>query len=327
MLDVVRLRVLREVARHGSLTGAATALSFTVSAVSQQIAVLEREAGARLLVRHARGARLTEAGRALVRHTDVILAELRAAETSLAAIANGEGGRLRLGSFTTANATLMPRAVSAFQQRFPKVEVDLVEIDRDEAMIAVAVRELDLALVYEFPVVPLEVPPSVELTPLLVDPLHVALPPDHPFAGRERLRLTDLAEERWIQGVHHGSTIDVLPRACRLAGFEPRIAFRTDDQMTVRGLVAAGLGVALAPSLTLPATPSGLAVRPLSEPSLTRTVSAATPAGQYRLPAATAMIEHLRRVAVDLGPACVPLDGRGAPVPVLPCDPPVSSPT
>lgn len=311
MLDVDRLRVLREVARHGSLTGAAASLSFTVSAVSQQIAVLEREAGTRLLVRHARGSRLTEAGRALARHADVILAELRAAETSLTAIAHGDGGRLRLGSFTTANATLMPRAVSAFQRRHPAVELDLVEIDRDEAMAALVLHELDLGLVYEFPVVPLDVPEGVELTPLLIDPLHVALPPDHWLAGRERLRLVDLAEERWIQGVHHGSTIDVLPRACRIAGFEPRIAFRTDDQMTVRGLVAAGVGVALAPSLTLPATPSGLAVRPLSEPSLTRTVSAATPAGDYRLPAARAMIEQLRQVAAELAPACRPVGGSG----------------
>jgi molybdate transport repressor ModE-like protein len=301
MLDVSRLRVLREVARHGSLTRAAEALSFTISAVSQQIAALEKEAGARLLERHARGARLTEAGRALVRHADVILAELQAAETSLAAIAQGVGGRLRLGSFTTANATLMPRSVRAFHQRHPQVEVELTEIDRDEAMAATAAHELDLALVYEFPVVPLDVPAGVELTPLLVDPLHVALPADHRLAHRKRLRLTDLAQDRWIQGVHRGSTIDVLPRACRQAGFEPQIAFRTDDQMTVRGLVAAGLGVALAPALTLPATPSDLVIRPLSEPSLTRTVSAATPADRYRLPAALAMIDHLREIAEELG--------------------------
>ncbi|TDC57143.1 LysR family transcriptional regulator [Actinomadura sp. KC345] len=306
MLDVTRLHVLREVARQGSLTRAAETLSFTVSAVSQQITVLEREAGVQLLVRHARGVRLTEAGRALVRHADAIHTELRAAETSLAAIAQGVGGRLRLGSFTTANATLMPRAVSAFQRRFPDVEVELTEIDRDEAMAALTVFELDLALVYEFPVVPLVVPADVELSPLLVDPLHVALPRDHPLADRERLRLTDLSEDSWIQGVHHGSTIDVLPRAGREAGFEPRIAFRTDDQMTVRGLVAAGLGVALAPSLTLSATPSGLVIRPLSEPSLTRTVAAATPAGAHRLPSASIMVEYLRRIAAELGPPCLP---------------------
>ncbi|WP_214318358.1 LysR family transcriptional regulator [Nonomuraea sediminis] len=300
MLDVSRLRVLREVARHGSLTHAATALSYTTSALSQQISVLEREAGTRLLERHARGVRLTEAGRALVRHAERILAELRAAETTLAAISAAEGGRLRFGSFTTANATLMPQAVRAFVRAHPRVEVELVEADRDEAIAAVQAHELDLALVYEFPVVPMDVPDGVEVVPLMTDPLHIALPPGHRLASRSRIRLRDLAEERWIQGVHHGSTMDVLPRACREAGFEPRIAFRTDDQMTVRGLVAAGLGVALAPFLTLSATGPDLVVRPLSERSLTRTVMTATPAGTYRLPAALAMIEQLEATARDL---------------------------
>ncbi|MEV0382146.1 LysR family transcriptional regulator [Nonomuraea sp. NPDC050643] len=306
MLDVARLRVLREVARHGSLTRAAAALSYTPSALSQQIAVLEREAGALLLERHARGVRLTEAGRALVRHTERVLTELRAAESTLAAISAAEGGRLRFGSFTTANATLMPLAVRAFLRERPAVEVELVEADRDEAMAAVAAHELDLALVYEFPAAPLRVPATVEARHLLADPLHIALPPDHRLAGRERIRLADLAGERWIQGVHRGSTIDVLPEACRAAGFEPRIAFRTDDQMTVRGLVAAGLGVALVPFLTLPATAPDLVVRRLSEPAPTRTVMTATPAGRYRLPAAAAMIEHLRAVAASLGEVSPP---------------------
>ncbi|TDD24730.1 LysR family transcriptional regulator [Nonomuraea diastatica] len=306
MLDIARLRVLDEVARQGSLTRAAEALSYTTSAVSQQITVLEREAGARLLERHARGVRLTEAGRALVRHTAVIMSEVRAAESAVAAVADGSGGRVRFGSFTTANATLMPQAVRAFQRDRPGVALELTEVDRDEALAAMATHRLDLALVYEFPVVPLEPSPGIDLLPLLVDPLHVALPPRHRLAHRGRLRLTDLADESWIQGVHHGSTMDVLPRACREAGFEPRIAFRTDDQMTVRGLVAAGLGVALAPWLTLPATPSGLVVRPLAEPSLTRTVMTATPAAPYRLPAVTVMIDHLRDVAADLAAACGP---------------------
>ncbi|MEV4165842.1 LysR family transcriptional regulator [Nonomuraea dietziae] len=300
MLDLARLRVLQEVARHGSLTRAAAALSYTTSALSQQISVLEREAGARLLERHARGVRLTEAGRALLAHTERIMTELRAAESTLAAIYAGEGGRLRFGSFTTANATLMPMAVRAFLRERPAVSVELVEADRDEAVAAVAAHELDLALVYEFPVVPLVVPANVEVRPLLVDPLHIALPPGHRLSGRTRIRLADLAGERWIQGVHRGSTLDVLPLACRQAGFEPVIAFRTDDQMTVRGLVAAGLGVALAPFLTLPATAPDLVVRPLDEPSLTRTVMTATPAQRHRLPAAAAMIEHLRSVAAEL---------------------------
>lgn len=295
-----RLRVLHEVARCGSLTRAAETLAYTTSAVSQQVSALEREAGAQLLERHARGVRLTEAGRALVEHTDAILTELRAADASLAAIAGGTGGRLRLGSFVTANATLMPQAVHAFQLRYPDVRVDLVEADIDEALPALAALQLDLALVAEFAVVPVEKPAGVELEQLLVDPLGIALPDGHRLAGRQRVRLVDLAEERWIQGVRNGSTADVLPRACRQAGFEPDIVFRTDDQMTVRGLVAAGLGVALAPWLTLPATPPGLVVRPLVETSLVRTVMVATPARRYQLPAAAHLVEHLRAVTADL---------------------------
>jgi DNA-binding transcriptional LysR family regulator len=129
----------------------------------------------------------------------------------------------------------------------------------------------------------------------------VAMAPSHPLAGRRRLRLADLAEHDWVQGVHRGSTIDVLPRACRSAGFEPRIAFRTDDQMTVQGLVAAGVGVSLAPTLILPSMRPDLVVRPIDEPALTRRVLAAVPRGMYRLPAAAAMVQLLAEAAGRLG--------------------------
>lgn len=301
VLDLHRLRILRQVAVHGSLSRTAKALAYTPSAVSQQIASLERDAGTGLVERHPRGVRLTEAGRALVAHTDTILAELRAAETSLAAIGRGEAGRLRVGSFTTANALLLPRAAAAFRRRRPDVDLELIEVDVDESLQMVAQYELDLALVYEFPVVPLPKPATVQLVPLGRDPLHVALPADHAFCRRPRVRLADCAGETWIQGVHRGSTIDVLPRACRQAGFEPTIAFQTDDQMTVRGLVAAGIGIALAPSITLPATPPGIVTRPLAEPTLTRAILAALPVGAHRLPAAAAFIEDLRSVSAAIG--------------------------
>src|ERR671915_1260064 len=129
MLDVRRMRVLREVAVRGSFSAAAESLSFTQSAVSQQIAALEREAGATLVERSARGVRLTDAGEALVRHADAILARLADAEAELEAIAGLRGGRLRLGSFPTARATLMPRAIAAFSTRHPAVELSLVEAD------------------------------------------------------------------------------------------------------------------------------------------------------------------------------------------------------
>jgi DNA-binding transcriptional LysR family regulator len=302
MLTLTRLQALHEVARHGSLTRAAEALRLTTSAVSQQIALLERETGVQLLERHARGVRLTEPGHALVRHADTVFTELRAADAALAAIARGDAGRLRFGSFPTANAVLMPKAVAAFRRQHAEVDLTLREADSDDGLARVAAHHLDLALVYEFPLVPMAVPAGVTVSRLLDDPLFIVVSSDHRLAARQALRLVDLAEESWIQGVRHGSTEQVLPQACRHAGFEPRIAFRTDDQMTVRGLVSAGLGVALAPSLTLPTTPPGLMVIALDEPTLTRTVYAATSSTPYRLPAADAMIDHLRQAAAALSP-------------------------
>jgi DNA-binding transcriptional LysR family regulator len=300
MLSLARLNVLHEVARMGSLTAAAAELSYTTSAVSQQIALLERETGTPLLERHARGVRLTEAGRVLVGHTRAVLAELRAAEDALAAVQLGSGGRLRLAAFPTANAVLTPRAVAAFRARHANVELVLSERDRDEGLAGVAERELDLALVYEFSLVPVVVPERVEVRSLLTDPVHIMMPQEHRLARRRRLRLVDLAAEPWIQGVRHGSTLDVLPRACRAAGFEPDIVFRTDDQATVRGFVGAGLGVSMVPWLGLSSVPSELVVRPLDEPALTRTVMVARPSSGA-LAAAAAMTEALEAAASELG--------------------------
>ena len=300
MLNLARLRVLHEVARVGSLTAAAAELNYTTSAVSQQITLLERETGTRLLDRHPRGVRLTEAGRVLVEHTGAVLAELRAAEDELAAVQHGKGGRLRFASFPTANAALMPRAVAAFRPTHPDVELVLSERDRDDGLAEVAEHELDLALVYEFALVPVVVPAEVEVRPLLTDPVNIMLSEKHRLAKRRRLRLVDLAEETWIQGVRHGSTLDVLPRACRAAGFEPDILFRTDDQITVRGLVAAGLGIAMVPWLVVSTVPPGLVVRPLDEPALTRTVMTASPSARP-LAATAAMIGALEAAAAGLG--------------------------
>jgi DNA-binding transcriptional LysR family regulator len=299
MLDVRRLRVLAEVARHGSFTAAARALAYTPSAVSQQIAALEREAGAVLVERGARGVALTEPGRLLAAEAEQVLGRLAAAEAELQALAGLRAGLLRLGWFATAGATLMPRAIAAFQRRHPEVELDLFEGDPDACVPRLRARELELALIYQFELEP-PVAPDLERVHLLDDPLHIGLPADHPLARRRRVRLSDLAGERWIQGVRAGATADVLPRACRLAGFEPSVAFRTDDRIAVEGLVAAGVGVALMPRLTLPTVRPDVTVRPLDATGLRRDVLAALPSGAYRPPAATAMLAVLREVCREL---------------------------
>jgi DNA-binding transcriptional LysR family regulator len=299
MLDVRRLRVLREVARHGSFTAAAAALSYTPSAVSQQVAALEREAGTTLVVRGPRGVVLTEPGRLLAAEADGILGRLHAAELELQALAGLRAGLLRLGWFATAGATLMPRAIAAFQRRHPAVGLDLFQGDPDECVPRLRARELELALVYQFELAE-PVGADLQQVPLVDDPLNIGLPAGHRLARRRRVRLADLAGEHWIQGVRQGSTVEVLPRACRLAGFEPQVAFRTDDRIAVEGLVAAGVGVALIPQLTIPTARPDIVVRPLQARGLFRQVRAALPPGPYRPPAALAMLEVLREVCAGL---------------------------
>jgi DNA-binding transcriptional LysR family regulator len=299
MLESRRLRVLLQVERTGSLAAAAQALDYTPSAVSQQVRALERELGTVVLERRGRGVALTEPGAALVAHAQRIVDALGAAEAEVQAIAGLRAGVLRLGWFSTAGATLVPRAIARFRDRHPQIELELEEADPDECAQRLREGELDLAVVYEFRLdEPL--PADLRLTPLLEDRLHIALPPDHALARRRRIPMAQLAGETWIQGVRHGSTLATLPAACRAAGFEPHIAFQTDDPMAWQGLVAAGVGVAVIPQLTLPTARPDIAVRELDAPTLIRRVSVAMPPGRYRPPAGEAMAAALSEVATEL---------------------------
>src|ERR1700724_4223611 len=150
MLNVARLRVLKEVAYRGSLSGAAEALSYSQSAVSQQIAALEAQTGMALLERHPRGVSLTAAGQTLVQHAEGILARLDAAEAALSAISGLRGGRLRMASFPTAGATLMPVAIATFRSSYPEVELTLAEGEPEEIVPRLRAGELDLALLFDF---------------------------------------------------------------------------------------------------------------------------------------------------------------------------------
>jgi DNA-binding transcriptional LysR family regulator len=296
MLNVVRLNVLKEVAYRGSFSAAAEALSYTQSAVSQQIAALEAEAGMALLERHARGVSLTAAGQTLVGHAEGILARLEAAETSLQAIAGLRGGRLRVASFPTAGATLMPLAIATFRASYPDVELTLSEGEPEEIAPRLRAGELDLALLFEFAD---ETPLSKDTArvELLEDPMYLALPREHRLAGRKRLRLEDLKEEAWVQTSRESPCARHVVRSCHAAGFEPNVSFESDDYQTVQGLVAAGVGVALIPELALSVVREEIAIRALSPSPPVRQVVAATPASARLVPAAPAMLGVLERAA------------------------------
>ena len=297
MLNVQRLRVLQEVVARGSFSGAADALSYTQSAVSQAIATLEAETGATLLVRDRRGVRPTAAGAALVVHADAILARLQAAEDELAAIRGVRAGRLRMASFPTAGAALMPHAIAAFRAAHPGVELSLAEDEPEQVAPRLRSGELDLALLFEFPGSGSSLGSGLERRALLDDPLHVVLPATHPLAREPHLRLEQLHDAAWVQTSAASPCARHVVRMCHAAGFEPQVSFESDDYETVQGLVAAGVGVALVPRLALARVRGDVVVRGLSPEAPIRHIVAATAAGAGAAPAAVAMIDILVSVA------------------------------
>jgi DNA-binding transcriptional LysR family regulator len=296
MLNIGRLRVLKEVAYQGSFSRAAEALSYTQSAVSQQIAALEAETGMTLLERHARGVSLTAAGQTLVGHAEGILARLEAAEAALSAIAGLRGGRLRMASFPTAGATLMPLAIATFRASYPDVALTLAEGEPEEIVPRLHAGELDLALLFEF-AGESTLAEGVERVELLDDPMYLALPRDHALAAKDRLRLQDLHAEAWVQTSRSSPCARHVVRCCHAASFEPNVAFESDDYQTVQGLVAAGVGVALIPELALSVVREDITIRALSPRPPVRRVIAATPAGARLVPAAPAMLAVLEQAA------------------------------
>jgi len=297
MLNLSRLRVLSEVVNRGSFSAAADALAYTQSAVSQAVARLESETGAVLVVRDRRGVRPTAAGASLLEHAEAIFAQVQAAEDELAAVLGVRGGRLRVASFPSAGATLMPEAVASFRRRHPGVALTLAEGEPEEIAPRLRAGEFDLALLFRFDGVREPSVDGLRTATLLEDPMHVALPAEHPLASQPALALSDLSGEEWVQTSAASPCARHVVRSCLHAGFEPRVTFESDDYETVQGLVAAGVGVALIPRLALTRLHPGIVVRALAPSSPARRVVAATAAGQAAAPAARAMVRILTEIA------------------------------
>jgi len=285
--------VLREVARRGSLAAAAEVLNYTPSAVSQQIAALEREAGATLLERRARGVVLTEAGQTLVAHADAVIAELEAAEVALRELADLRRGRLRMASFATAGATVLPRAVGVFRARHPGIELSVGQANPGESLAMLREGRLDLALTVDLDPAPAE---GVEVIPLFDDPVQLAVHRDHPLATAAEFRLEDLAGETWIDVPRLTSGGRVLVRTCERAGFVPRVEFESDDYTVIQELVGVGAGLALLPDLAHCPPHEAVVLRPLGSDGPRRHIQAATRAAVFRSPAASAMLDVLREL-------------------------------
>jgi DNA-binding transcriptional LysR family regulator len=296
LIDAHRLAVLREVARAGSFAGAAAALRHTPSAVSQQIAALERGAGATLVERSTRGVTLTDAGRILLATADAIHAELQTAARQLSAL-NADGPQaLTVVTFPSAGEPLLAPALTAMTAAAgPPVEVTVIEAEPAEALGSVRDGRADLALVYHFhttqtpPAWPAVAGPG-RYTALLVDQLRLLVPAGHPLADRPAVSLAEFAGERWIQG--WGETGDVTDMLTALSGFRPHVACRSSDYRFMIALVGAGVGVALVPSLALTGRPQ---VRDLQiTPQPTRHIGAYLPHRHQPNPAAERLLAALR---------------------------------
>jgi DNA-binding transcriptional LysR family regulator len=296
MIDVRRLRVLCEVARHGSFSGAAAALGYTQPAVSRQISTLEAEVGAMLVRRVPKGAVLTDAGRLLVDRGEAILARLDDAESELRELAGVSGGRLRIASFASAAASIIPPAIAQFRGRHPAVELSIVMLDPAYSLPQLIAGELDMALSHDADLEVGGASGDLEIVHLFDDPMYVAMPAGHPLADASELDLADFAGEPWMLATTHTCPDSRLfLRACHAAGFEPKIAFQHDDYPAILGFVAAGVGVAVIPDMVARGVRTDVVVRALHRPPPPRPIMVALPAG-YRSPAAAAMLEILREI-------------------------------
>ncbi|MDO8210245.1 LysR family transcriptional regulator [Conexibacter sp. CPCC 206217] len=297
MISSNHLRVFEAVAREGSFGGAAHVLGHSQSTVSHHLAALEEQLGTILFVRSRRGVELTDRGRVLLDHAELILSQLVAAERAVQDSASLREGMLRMSTFGTAGMTFVPRILRAFRNEHPGVGISLEQCDIPSAAVDdVRERRLDVAVVYTTPEYWVRPVPGLSVVRLFSDPFVLLLPAGHPCADRDAVEISELAGEGWITASSDEHPCHrLLMRAGQRVGFEPRIAGRTDDYTVTGDWVAAELGIALIPQLAVPRLRGDLALVPLQGEPVARDVSAIV-LGDGSSVAATAFMRHLRAI-------------------------------
>jgi DNA-binding transcriptional LysR family regulator len=292
MLDLRRLRLLRELEQRGTIAAVADALQFTPSAVSQQLAMLERETGVKLLERAGRGVRLTDPALVLVQHADALLARAAQAEADLAAAAGAVTGRARVASFQSVALRVALPAMAALKRDAPGLRCELVEAEPEDALPALALGDVDLVLGDEWQHNPWRLPAGLQRRLLLRDPVKLVLPADHPAAqGEGPVPLSELAGDAWATGFEHMGWEEMTQRACRQhGGFEPDIRHRTNDAVVTLGLVGHGLAVTLLPDLVLSGELPGVAVRRVEGDPVGRLVYGVTREADATRPSTAALL-------------------------------------
>jgi DNA-binding transcriptional LysR family regulator len=300
MLDPRRLVVLREFAAQGTIAGAAEALAFTPSAVSQQLAQLQREAGVELFRKVGRRLELTDAGRTLVARAGELLARVEEVEAELAAHAQHVRGTVRVGAFQTAAMALVLPAIERLAH--PELHVELVEGEAEESLPMVIRGELDVAIAEEYDHAPRPRDPALEQRELCRDALVFAVPVGHPAASKERIAFADLRDDEWAGGETGTAWNDMIERACRsIGGYDPDVRHNVDDVRLILSLVAGRGAVGLVPALGLHNEIEGFVWRPPAEGPLERRIFTAVRRGTAERPALQAVREALAEQARALG--------------------------
>jgi DNA-binding transcriptional LysR family regulator len=300
MLDLRRLRLLRELNERGTIAAVADALQFTPSAVSQQLGMLEREAGVKLLERAGRGVRLTDPARVLVEHADALLERAAVAEADLAAASGTVAGRVRIAVFQSVALRLAIPAMDALARDAPRLRCELVEAEPEPAMPALALGDVDLVLGDEWQHQPRQLPARLVRHDLFDDRVRIVLPARHPVLQRhpEAVPLADLANDPWGSGEVGLGWDEMTQRTCReLGGFDPDIRHRANDSTITLGLVARGMAVALLPDLVVPGRHPSVTVRDIAEAPVTRAIFAATRAADAARPSTQAVLAAIRDAA------------------------------
>ncbi|OEU90791.1 LysR family transcriptional regulator [Streptomyces abyssalis] len=291
------------------MTAAAEQLAYTPSAVSQQIRKLEAELGLQVLARHAKGVDLTDAGRAVVEHVAGIERRLAALHEQLEDIRGARAGTLRLGTFPTFGASLLPFAITGFASRHPGVSLSVRSARLSGLLELLHTREIDMAVLWDYEWSRLD-EAGLSVRELLADPTRLVVSAAHRLAGQDSVGVGELARERWITRADHHPVAEVLLRTCQAAGYEPVVSFEAHDYQEAQAMVAAGLGVALVPQLALSGVREDVRVLGLGGEAPSRRIMLAHSADRAPSPVGTAMTKILRQVAReggrDIGTAAAP---------------------
>ncbi|WP_433328853.1 LysR family transcriptional regulator [Spirillospora sp. CA-294931] len=314
MLDLGRLRVLRELKMRGTVSAVAEALGYSPSAVSQQLAQLQREVGVALVERVGRRLRLTEAGEVLAEHAEALLAQAQRAEESTLAASGRVAGVVKVVGFQTALLHVLVPTLPDLADAYPEMVVEVLDEEFHRILQALVLQEIDVVLTDEYTYLPRARRPELASEGLVSEPMRIAFPEGHPLAATGApVAMADLADLPWATGHIGTNHSDLLERTCvGLGGFRPKVRYRSNDLMAIFALVARGGAVAMIPDLAMAERESGVVVRDIADAEVRRWMVMWTRVGADLRPSVRVLLEALRRSADALA-ASRPCVVRGGP--------------